>query len=300
MYNTLIIAPSEQGPYRELTQQKASVRQVQNALRGVVLDGPLTAQQIVDAIASQRWDIVWFECHGNKGGIPLNPKEFLNFSDLTAHVRQAGAVLCFINTCESELSALQIHYELGIDVIATIAPVEDATAYRTGTFLAKNLASGMSIHDAFEKSRPGQDSVYKLFSDNTLNRMTSDSRQLMQAINDLANRLSSQIDDVRGDVQELRKEVKGLSGDVAEVKKEVALLKVTANPTPLRKWAWALGFLALFLPVPLFYSDVRTLVGIHWPAALVVATGAYVVSAGLFGYGTGIIQESFKRIYSGD
>lgn len=60
-------------------------------------------------------------------------------------------------------------------------------------------------------------------------------------------------------------------------------------PTPIHRAAWLLGFIALFAPVPLFYSDVRQMLGAEWPISLLLAITCYVGSGLMFAYGNGIV-----------
>lgn len=156
--NVLLIAP-ESG----LSGAVNEVRAVSLALHPVVLNGHVTRKDVLDALSGHVWDIVWFACHGDQHGIMLSDAA-LPISDLTSITRNSGAKLIVLNSCSSRLVGLEIHYELGIDVVCTEADANDLTAYQAGTFLARNLASGMSVEDAFERSRPGQQTLYYLFS----------------------------------------------------------------------------------------------------------------------------------------
>ncbi len=156
--NVLLIAPDS-----GLAGAINEVRAVSLALHPVVLNGQVTRKDVLDALSGHVWDVVWFACHGDQHGIMLSDAA-LPISDLTSITRNSEAKLIVLNSCSSRLVGLEIHYELGIDVVCTEADANDLTAYQAGTFLARNLAAGMSVEDAFERSRPGQQALYYLFS----------------------------------------------------------------------------------------------------------------------------------------
>lgn len=156
--NVLLVAPD-----MGLVGAVAEVRAVSIALHPVVLNGNVTRKDLLDALAGHVWDIIWFATHGTPEGILLTDGP-VPIADLTAIARNSGASLIVLNSCSSRYIGLELHYELGIDVVTTEARADDLTAYQTGTFMARNLAAGMSIEDAFERSRPGQHAQYYLFS----------------------------------------------------------------------------------------------------------------------------------------
>lgn len=156
--NVLLIAPDS-----GLAGAVNEVRAVSLALHPVVLNGQVTRKDVLDALDGHVWDVVWFACHGDQHGIMLSDAA-LPIADLTAITRNSDAKLIVLNSCSSRLIGLEMHYELGVDVVCTEAPADDLTAYQTGTFLARNLAAGMNVRDAFERSRPGQQALYYLFS----------------------------------------------------------------------------------------------------------------------------------------
>lgn len=156
--NVLLIAPDVglQGAVNE-------VRAVSLALHPVVLNGQVTRKDVLDAMTGHVWDVIWFATHGDPHGIKLTDGA-VPISDLTSIARNSGAKLIVLNSCSSRLVGLEIHYELGVDVVTTEAAADDISAYQAGTFLARNLAAGMATQEAFERSRPGQHALYYLFS----------------------------------------------------------------------------------------------------------------------------------------
>lgn len=156
--NVLLVAPESglQGAINE-------TRSVSLALHPVVLSGQVTRKDVLDAMAGHVWDVIWFATHGTPAGIALSDGA-VPISDLTSIARNSGARLIVLNTCSSRYVGLEIHYELGIDVVTTETDANDLSAYQAGTFLARNLAAGMATQEAFERSRPGQQALYYLFT----------------------------------------------------------------------------------------------------------------------------------------
>ncbi len=160
--NVLLVAPD-----LGLLEVSNEVRQVSMALHAVVLNGIVTRSDLVNTLDSlkeaKKWDVIWFATHGNPQGVKLSDS-MISIADLTAIVRNSGAYLVVLNSCSSRYVGLELHYELGVDVITTETEVADLSAFQTGTLLARNLANGLSVLDAFERSRPGQQNMYYLFS----------------------------------------------------------------------------------------------------------------------------------------
>lgn len=183
--NVLLVAPDS-----GMAGVVAEVRAVSIALHPVVLSGNVTRKDVLDSLAGHVWDIIWFATHGTPDGIMLTDGP-VPIADLTAIARNSGARLIVLNSCSSRYIGLELHYELGIDVVTTEAPANDLTAYQTGTFMARNLAAGMSIDDAFKQSRPGQNALYYLF---TSHQDSEDiEARTIKLLNDGFNRLERMI-----------------------------------------------------------------------------------------------------------
>lgn len=286
--NVLLIAPAS-----DLEYVGDETRAVQMALRAVTLAGTVTQRDVVQAISQRSWDVLWFACHGTGNGLQLAAGETLTISQLTQDARNAGARLVVLNSCESEDIALRIHYELKVDVIATIVETPDVTAFRTATYLAGGLANGLSTAQAFAKARPGQDRIYRLFSET--------SETPMQNNNDLAtliveqNRmLSAQISDVHRRVDEIERTFKK---EVTEIKQRnerwyADFERFYPPPlTALRRTSWISGF-ALFAVCGMFYfKDFRDLIGMPWTVAFGVVLMGYGISLAFFLYGLGFVRE---------
>lgn len=268
--NVLLIAPDFglPGAYDEL-------RAISAALRPVVLAGNVTRRDVLEALRGHDWDVLWFATHGSEVGIELSDG-IVSVSDLTAVVRTSGARLVVLNTCSSRFVGLELHYELEVSVITTHAEVGDRTAFQTGALLAQALADGQGVAEAFESSKPGQGKNYFLFHD--LEKGEAVEARTILMLNEWGARLSSKIDHLERrmdrEIGAMRNEVARLSGNV----------EAAVRLPPWHRTAFTTAFLLLFLPVPLFYTQVREILEVGWQMALSLATLAYAASAVLWSY----------------
>ena len=77
-----------------------------------------------------------------------------------------------------------------------------------------------------------------------------------------------------------------------EILTEVGKLRNSAAQLPrARRQVFVLAWLFLLFPVPMFYSNVRELLYIHWGSALVVTVLLYSCSALVFGYLFGMFDN---------
>lgn len=130
-----------------------------NILGGRLLQGDVTASDLVDAVSGGEWDTLWFATHGDEHGIVLSDGH-LSTSLLTTIVRTSDADLVVLNTCSSLGVALAMHNELLTDLICTIRPVPDKDAFLTGKQLAYHLSRGMTAMNAYTAAKPGQNRDY--------------------------------------------------------------------------------------------------------------------------------------------
>jgi hypothetical protein len=267
---TLLVAPAS-----NLAHVDNEVQRVANALHPTLLFWNVTLTGVLDALQHE-YDIVWFACHGTPDGVELSDG-LLPTAQLVQMLRLHKPCLLVLNTCNSLQVAMQVHDEVGCAVICTVVSIPDMDAFVTGSQLAHALAGGSDIQQAYNLSKPGRNRQYVLLNGSV--RMNGDTdgedtnRLLMALFQDLSNRQS------RTDSRLDRLERKVDSGFAA----------VMQAPSPIRRRAWVTGFLLLFAPVPLFYSNVREIVGVGWPFALLVALGCYGLSAAMFAYGNGVV-----------
>lgn len=275
--NVLLIAPD-----LGLSEVVNEVRAASMALHAVVLNGTVHRKDVLDALAGHIWDIIWFATHGDATGIRLSD-EPVSIADLTAIVRNSGAYLVVLNSCSSRYIGLELHYELGVDTITTETEANDLTAAQTGTLLARNLAAGITVRDAFERSRPGQHSLYYLFTSDEENGDQNELRTI-QMLNEWGRRIEKRIGRVEQQVNEtigqLRREMSNRF-DSLDGRYHISLTGVRAK-------AWLMAFLLFASVGMLFIKEVRDLLDISWWAALLGIAFVYVLSLTLFVYGLGL------------
>lgn len=268
--NVLLIAPDLGLPLAADEERAISL-----ALHPVILNGTVTRRDVLNALTDHSWDVLWFVTHGDDHGIQLTDG-YLSTSDLTAVVRASGAHLVVLNTCSSRGVGLELHHELGVSVITTVGEINDATAYQAGALLAAALAETHDVVQAFAASRPGQSQNYLLFHNRT--RDEGEETRTILMLNEWGARLSGKIDGLERrmdrEITALRREVETLSSDVRQ---SVRL------PTWHRA-AFVMAFGLLFLPLPLFYDQVRDGLDVGWQSALALSVMAYAASAVLWAY----------------
>lgn len=158
--NVLLIAPDV-----GLAGASNEVRAVSLALNATLYSGTVNRKDVVDALQLRKWDAIWFATHGDENGVVLSDGQ-LPTADLTAIVRNTQAHLLVLNSCSSWSVARNIHYDLDrrIDIICKQGPADDMSAYQIGALLARNLSQNMSTKEAYERSKPGENTLYFLFS----------------------------------------------------------------------------------------------------------------------------------------
>jgi hypothetical protein len=260
-------------PDSNLASLEAEVRDVGVALHPVQLRNGVSVQDVTRLLTSQAWDAVWFACHGNRDGVILGNGQVLSTSTLIQLIRNSGARLVVLNTCESEQVAAWIYMQTDCAVICTIADVGDDMAYTTGSLLGRNLSQGMSVEEAFARSKPGDVGLsqrYRLFS--RTYTPGQEVTRLMEMIT-LAQ-------------QPLRDDMRDLRAEVITIKRQLSTVD------PFRRLAWILGFVAFIAAMPLYLSDVRALLGIPWATALGASLVLWTGSCGCFMYGMGLIGRA--------
>lgn len=239
--NVLLVAPDcgLQGALNE-------VRAVALALHPVPLNGTVTRKDLLDALGGHVWDIIWFATHGDQNGIMLSDGA-VSIADLTAIARNSGAYLVVLNSCSSRYVGMEIYYELGVDVITTEAAADDMSAYQTGAFLARNLASGLSVVDAYERSKPGQNALYHLFSAH--DKGEQDHLRVIKMLNEIKNQITMEVNagfsEVKKQIGDMQSEHVALNERM--VKQETATEMLKNRNTPLIHWVMILLMTAVLM-----------------------------------------------------
>lgn len=266
--NVLVIAPDF-----GLPAAADEVRAISLALHPVILSGSVVRRDVLDALRSHDWDIIWFVSHGDDNGVQLSDGH-LSVGDLTALVRSSGAWLVVLNTCSSRLVGLELHYELGISVITTVGDVDDLAAYQAGALLAQALAETHDVVAAYEASRPGVAAqTYLLFR--AVQRDDAEEARTILMLNEWGARLSSKIDGLE---RRLDHELGALRNEINELGMRAVVLP------PWHRVAFAGAFTLMMVPVPLFFDQLREHLAIGWQSAMWLAMMSYIASAIVWSY----------------
>jgi hypothetical protein len=153
-YRTLVVAPKT-----DLLLVDDEVQQVVNLLGAKLLQGSQANIHGLLAILAEPYDIVWFATHGDERGVYLSDG-ILNTAELTALARSSSTQLLVLNTCSSRPVALSIYDELRIQLVCTLRPIPDRSAFITGTIFARKIAGGETFREAYLSAKPGQNNTY--------------------------------------------------------------------------------------------------------------------------------------------
>ncbi len=257
MKNVLLIAP-------DLGLEKAAdeVRAVSISLNALPLIGRVSRGDVLGAMGTRQWDIIWFATHGNDEGVALSDGP-LATGDLAAIVRNTSASLVVLNTCSSRHIGLELHSELGVDVICTQTDANDITAYQTGTLLARNIASGMSVRQAFERSKPGNNLLYFLFEDKgkraaeekrgneeIIEILYGEFAKMYHALDDLKRDMSRRMDKMQEDMDEKMSLMAEKFGGVD--RRVLVMETIFSRSSPVDRWV-AFMFLSVMLIMFIVY-----------------------------------------------
>lgn len=232
---TIVIAPKT-----DLLLVDAEVAAVVNYLRASLLNGELSVDDVLNKLAAEQWDVIWFAAHGDEKGIHLvnakGEKELLSVPLLTSFIRTAGASLVVFNTCSSYQVAQMIYNELLIDFVCTIRPIPDRDAFFTGKSFAIHLGRGKSPHDAYLAAKLGGNTDYIFINKReTPVPPAAASSVEIQMLSEDVRRLSRLID---GDPQNKEAEP-GLRAMVRNQGEELATLRVEVRFLRFGMWIMA-------------------------------------------------------------
>lgn len=127
--------------------------------------GKVSVAQIVQRLRGGQYDILYLVAHGYPNGILLTqtapnlPNEELTPAHLSS-VARYGLKLVVLLACDSVTVGNMVVTSAQVDTICTVTQLDSETAYLTGSLLAQALSDGLSMREAFEKARPGNDVDY--------------------------------------------------------------------------------------------------------------------------------------------
>lgn len=263
--NVLLIAPNV-----GLEKATEEARAVASSLGAFQLVGKVDRDDVLSAIEQNRrqWDIIWFATHGTEKGVELSDGT-LPTDELVALVRNTQAELVVINTCSSRYIGLELHDELGVSVICTQTDAGDLKAYQTGRLLASNLAHGMPVRQAFDRSKPGNNLLYYLFEgtkraneaegdrdSEILNLVRSEFSNIYRALDDFKGEVSARLSEMQS---ELDGRISSAANESRGIDRRVfAIEAVVFRASPTEKWAVGVFFaIVLFMFLVYLWNTIQ-------------------------------------------
>lgn len=145
----LLIAPD----HPDLPSVAAEAAAIASQHEAELLQGEVRDLDIVRAVVDGPYDIIWWATHGSAAGLLLSDG-WIAPPAIVQYTISAGAGLCVLNTCSSLEPAMAIIDAAGVDVICTLAEIDDASAQRTGMLFSAALGRGLDYRSAYEEARP--------------------------------------------------------------------------------------------------------------------------------------------------
>lgn len=267
---TLLIAPSV-----GLGQADEEVQRVVNWLHPEkVMLGGVTAEEVLDALGTGPYDLIWFATHGTSEGIELSDG-LLRTRDLVQLLQGSQVKCIFLNTCSSVAVAIRLHDRIKTAaVVSTSAETDDVVAARTGALFAQYLAQGKSWREAYELSKP-VDADYIYINDSlTGNEMLA---------------LMDEIRQSEGRVKE------ALVAETIQLRARLDALEAQRRPTVRRRVQWTIGYLLYsYVAYPLAYDGIRERFGVSDREALLTAIFVMAMSGVLMMRGVGLARGDWE------
>jgi hypothetical protein len=155
----LLIAPDIPSLPRLRTDAEVSTIQRNHETR--LLSGVVRSEDVTAAITEDDYQIIWLVSHGIEDGVHLT-EEILGVDALIQYAKSESIEMVVFNTCESENLALRVSGEAAVNVICTIATVDNVDAVRQGSLLAVKLTEDIDYREAYDAVSSGS-SLYRFY-----------------------------------------------------------------------------------------------------------------------------------------
>lgn len=237
-------------PDTGFTETHEQIQDIVTALRPTPLLGTVTRYDVTRALNAAQYDVIWMACHGGPGGIELSDGP-MSGDTLAQLLRGHPLKLIYLNTCSNAQVALDLHDATSAPVICTINPVDVHTAYFSGATLARYLSGGMTARMAFEMSRPGHDTTYRMIG--------GGERESRDRLDLVLEMLSDIREDLRG-VQELAQ----------TNARRLDSIESQITPSMAHAMAWSVGYWIFVAIFPITFYDVRSAAGLTAQSGILV------------------------------
>jgi hypothetical protein len=150
----LLVAPDTKEPRITADQQRLLRDLGSMGVSMLPLLGDVTVDEVITRLGDGSFDVVVFMAHSFGAGIQLVPGQVLEPAQLGS-VARFGLRLVVLLACESYAIAQAVCEAAGVDVIATILPLESSVAWQTGSLLVRALLTKGATHQqAYEQAVP--------------------------------------------------------------------------------------------------------------------------------------------------
>jgi hypothetical protein len=173
---------------------------------------------------------------------------------------RVGAV--FLNSCESVMIAQHVQNETDAELVATIVPVPDDDAYRTGSLFADWLSRTNDIYTAYRHSRPGGNRLYVYLGHGQT--VVEGNPEQVDLLTDKVDRIE-RILDGDGDLG-----MRGMREELQGLRQDMDLLLKRTEPAEGRLPLYLVVVAITLAAASLLIVEVRTLLGISPMAAYAV------------------------------
>lgn len=271
-------------PDSGLENIEAEVRSLSAALQGAsvrALRNGVTTKDVMDLLTEQAWDVIWFACHGTRDGVQLSDA-LLSTAMIIQIVRNSGAKLVVLNTCDSEQIAGWVHMQTEASVIATISEVSDASAFVTGTLLARSLAQGLSPAQAFARARPGEVGLaqrWRIFERGY--SPGQDIAKWMELMGIAMSPVTQTLEQVNERLEKLE-----------QVNERLEKLELRPHLETKRRLVWFIGFLFMVSGEVLLIDGAQRALLLEWRFAAGLFVVLWTIGVGLVAYGFNFIGDS--------
>ena len=120
--------------------------------------GTVTYTEFVREVRRTQADVLWLAMHGSADGWQFVGGQVTG-SMLAALIRGRFSYV-YLNTCQSLTPAQILQNEGHVDVVCTVKNVDDLAAYSTGSLMAAALAQSDNFREAYERSKPANNTDY--------------------------------------------------------------------------------------------------------------------------------------------
>ena len=135
------------------------------------VQGEVSRARLFEVVRRQKFGVIHFSCHAGPEGVQLSKGELLDAAAIVQFAKACGAILVFLNACETaEIGQMLVDEDVPA-VICALRRIDDQMARETAQVFYKALAQRNDIRLAYHDSRPPIKGAYCLFTDGMLEQV---------------------------------------------------------------------------------------------------------------------------------